>query len=198
VKKSDFRKKIRILLSGLGDEEKRRLSAEIRTHISRSALWRSASEVMLFSPLPDEPDISRLIETALEEGKTTSLPRIEGTAINFYKISGMQALEKNKYGILEPPPRERWQPSAAPAEHSCICLVPGRAFTLRGLRLGRGGGYYDRFLSEYDSFLTSVGLCFAVQIFPEVPSGVHDKALDYICSEAGLRHSGNIAPFFYL
>ncbi len=153
----------------------------------KSPLWGKSSDVLLYASLTDEPDTAELIDAALREGKTTALPRIEGNSINFYRIEGREELIKNDYGILEPPPRGLWLPSSRSSPNSAVCLLPGRALSPDGSRLGRGGGFYDRFLCEYGARLCSVGLCFAIQVFPAVPAGEHDEFVDYICTEEGLK-----------
>jgi len=60
-------------------------------------------------------------------------------------------------------------------------LVPGRAFDRKGNRLGRGGGYYDRFLGALDAVLCGCG--YAVQIVDDVPVDAHDLPLQIIVTE---------------
>ena len=61
-----------------------------------------------------------------------------------------------------------------------LILLPGVAFDLKGNRLGRGGGYYDRYLSQIDKDTILVGVGYDFQMIEEVPSGKHDKKMDYV------------------
>jgi len=60
-----------------------------------------------------------------------------------------------------------------------VILVPWRAFTLSGKRIGRGGGWYDRFLQEHPDFYT-IGICFDCQIFPELPQDEWDVPMNEV------------------
>jgi 5,10-methenyltetrahydrofolate synthetase len=58
-------------------------------------------------------------------------------------------------------------------EHFDFILVPGVAFSPNGYRLGRGKGYYDKFLSKYSNLFT-VGVCFREQFYLDIPTEPHD------------------------
>ena len=64
-----------------------------------------------------------------------------------------------------------------------LVIVPGVAFTVQGYRLGRGGGYYDHFLSQLEPRTTSVALAFEMQILTEIPVEEKDVPVDYIITE---------------
>jgi 5-formyltetrahydrofolate cyclo-ligase len=61
-----------------------------------------------------------------------------------------------------------------------LILVPGVAFTHEGFRVGRGGGYYDRFLAEPQLHARRLGVCFARQLVPSVPLEAHDQRVDRV------------------
>jgi 5-formyltetrahydrofolate cyclo-ligase len=66
-----------------------------------------------------------------------------------------------------------------------IIFIPGLAFDLHGHRLGRGHGYYDRYLSGLDHYRVRpilVGLCLDEQLFESVPIEEHDVVMDFICT----------------
>lgn len=66
-----------------------------------------------------------------------------------------------------------------------VIVVPGIAFTVRGERVGQGGGWYDRFLPGRRADAVSIGVCFAPQLVPVVPTEVHDVILDCVVTEDG-------------
>jgi 5-formyltetrahydrofolate cyclo-ligase len=69
----------------------------------------------------------------------------------------------------------------------CLALVPGLAFDGKGRRLGRGGGYYDRFLAlDTMQRAVKVGVCFSVQVVAEVPVDNHDVVMNWVCHERGV------------
>ena len=84
-----------------------------------------------------------------------------------------------KFGIAEPEPGARTCP---PGEIDLV-VVPGVAFTAGGVRLGRGKGYYDRYLSQAEFRGVTVGVCYAHQLVGELPSEPHDVAVDCVVAE---------------
>ncbi len=67
-----------------------------------------------------------------------------------------------------------------------VVVVPGLAFTAAGDRLGQGGGWYDRFLSEVRSDCTTIGVCFAEQIVDALPVEAHDVTMDHVVTDLGV------------
>ena len=87
-------------------------------------------------------------------------------------------LVRGALGAAEPPP---WAPAVDPRELGCI-LMPGVAFSEDGLRLGRGGGYYDATLRDLPD-AARVGLAFDAQIVPTLPREAHDATMDAVVTE---------------
>jgi 5-formyltetrahydrofolate cyclo-ligase len=67
-----------------------------------------------------------------------------------------------------------------------VVVVPGLAFAAGGHRLGQGGGWYDRFLSNVRSDCVTIGVAFAAQVLDELPIEAHDVALDVIVTDEGM------------
>ena len=67
-----------------------------------------------------------------------------------------------------------------------VVVVPGLAFTTDGDRLGQGGGWYDRFLSQVRSDCTSIGVCFTEQIVDALPVEAHDVVVDHVVTDRGV------------
>jgi len=67
-----------------------------------------------------------------------------------------------------------------------VVVVPGLAFTATGARLGQGGGWYDRFLSNVALDCTTIGVGFNQQIVDSLPTEAHDVTLDFVLTEGGL------------
>jgi 5-formyltetrahydrofolate cyclo-ligase len=65
-------------------------------------------------------------------------------------------------------------------------IVPGLAFTAAGDRLGQGGGWYDRFLSEVRPDCVSIGVCFAEQLVDALPVEPHDVPVDHVVTDRGV------------
>lgn len=169
--KPELRKAIRVRLAALKPEVVAKKSAAICLEISRTPEWRDARVVGLFSPLDTEPNVDLL--WAVLNGKTICYPRVCGDDIVFLKVAGREALlESALWNLMEPPHRE--EHVIAPEEIDLL-MVPGMAFTATGHRMGRGKGFYDRFLASPGFRAATFGICFAEQVVPHLPIEDHDR-----------------------
>lgn len=128
--------------------------------------------VMLFYPLPGEVDVTPLLD-AYYTKKVLLLPVVMGMDIVLKQYNGRHNLVRGSFGIYEPN-GEIWRDVMQPE----LIIVPGLAFDRQGHRLGRGKGFYDRFLSQQIGY--KIGVCFHYQIFPAIPVEVHDVAVDEV------------------
>ena len=114
--------------------------------IQSQTTWRNAQAVLLFGPLPDEPDLWPLIALALADKKRVALPRFHSTG-GIYIAAEVRDpasdIQTGKFGIREP----RQTCVEFSLNRLDLALVPGVAFDARGGRLGRGNGFYDRLLA---------------------------------------------------
>lgn len=135
--------------------------------------FKKAKTVMLYWSLPDEVNTHKLIAELLKT-KRVILPTIVNEDIIPVEITDMDQLDEGKFHILEP------------KNHSFIgkidlIVVPGIAFDNVGNRLGRGRGFYDRFLQQQAA--ETVGICFDFQLVKEVPIEPNDIRITKIISE---------------
>lgn len=143
-------------------------------------IWKDAETILLFLTFGKEFQTDFLIGKALQSGKKVAVPRIYGKVMKFHYIQSLNdPMELNRWEIREPLPSA---PFWTPDDGKALMLTPGLAFTEKGERLGRGGGFYDRYLSDYGDFLFTVALCFEEQIRVEIPVDEHDYILDAVCS----------------
>ncbi len=126
-----------------------------------------AVTVMAYAAHTGEPDTDGLHARIRRDGKRLVLPRLEGDAIVAALADG--PLTAGRYGIREP------RGLAVDPATLDLVIVPGLAFTAAGVRLGRGGGHYDRFLAGVAA--PTVGVCFSEQLCAELPSDPHDAAV---------------------
>ena len=129
--------------------------------------WCSADTVLAFASMPDEPDTAAILRRALAEGKRLLLPRIlSKTEMDWVEITALTQLVPGHFGIAEPPADlPPTDPAALPGR--LLALVPCMAAGQDGTRLGRGGGYYDRFLAHYTG--EKLLLCPAALVLPALP-----------------------------
>ena len=133
-----------------------------------------AKTIMAYCAIAPEPDITPVLEEILGQGKTLLLPRCESDGIMTARvIDDIAALIPGAFGIMEPPE----DCPVFPAEDIDLILVPGLAFDRKCHRLGRGKGYYDRFISGQ----RTMGICSC--LLPEIPVEEHDKTMEAVMTE---------------
>ena len=170
-----LRKSVREDISKLSTEEKEVVSSHIFNKIALAKEVEQASVIALFIPLPDEPQTDNFIKHLLLQNKRVVVPRIEGEEMNFYDIS--EGLTAGAFGIMEPAATSPIEPSEID-----VMIVPGVAFTSQGARLGRGKGFYDKYLSHKDFHAYTIGVCYPCQVVENIPIEEHDKRLDCVIS----------------
>jgi 5-formyltetrahydrofolate cyclo-ligase len=149
--------------------------------------------LLAYWPLPDEVDIRPLLDRLLQEGKTILLPKVvDGDRMELRRYTSAADLVEGSFHIMEPIGEPFTDYS-----HIDVAIIPGMAFDAAGHRLGRGKGYYDRFLATYFAPRTShlatdlsplssllsplkIGVCFPFQRVAEVPVEDHDVSVDMV------------------
>lgn len=173
--KRKVRQAVRAEIAKLPTEERTTLSSQIFSKIAALKEVEEASVIALFVSLPDEPQTADFIEQLLLQNRRVVVPRIEGEVMNFYDIS--EGVTTGAFGIMEPVATT----PIAPSEID-VMVVPGVAFTQLGARLGRGKGFYDKYLSHNGFRAYTVGVCYPCQLVEELPTEEHDKLLDLVVS----------------
>ncbi len=131
--------------------------------------------VALFSPTEIEPDINLLWGLSILGVHRISYPRCEGDNLVFRPVSGLAELIPGRFGINEPGP-------GPGIEQFDLVVVPGLAFAEDGNRLGRGRGFYDRFLATIPTTTMTVGVCFEFQRIGKIRHEPHDRKVEKIVS----------------
>ena len=151
-------------------------SARILAKLEKRPEYRCARTVALYASLPEEVDTAPFIRAALSAGKRVCLPKISGGEMRFFEISAQTAFARGAFGIREPVSSVE-----IPKSEIDLVLVPLLAADAANHRLGFGGGYYDKYLADFQG--TSIGICFQEQLSPfPLPHEAHDIALDAILS----------------
>lgn len=134
-----------------------------------------------------ETGTDEIMERLWEQGIATALPRVCGSSMDFFEVSSFADLSEGAYHIREP--REDRLKVSWP---DALILVPGLAFSSCGNRLGKGGGFYDRFLATRPAQKT-VALAYEFQITEEIPIDMHDLPVDVIVTpEHIFRRQGGL------
>ncbi len=180
-----MRRAMQAILAALPAPDIEARSLLIAGRLAQTAAWSRADAVLCFLSMPREIDTTGLIRAARAAGKAVAVPRIEGGEIAFQLLpEGAPTPARDRWGIPVPDPA--W-PAFAPARAARLLVAaPGLAFDRQGNRLGRGKGYYDRFLSRTrasSADLTVIGICFAEQLVEAVPHGESDQRIDGVVTD---------------
>jgi 5-formyltetrahydrofolate cyclo-ligase len=162
------------------------LSADSKTAASDAVCQRLmtlasvviADTIFAYLPLHDEVDVTPLLSTWLDESRTVGVPLVswEQKTMRAGMLTSLDdsMLEPTQHGLQEPRHRH-----PIPADFIDVVLVPGVGFDASGGRLGRGGGFYDRYL-ETSRPPVVIGVAFDEQILDEVPCEPHDQFMTAI------------------
>lgn len=170
--KQEIRKEIRAKKKVFGAEKLLEMSKPATKAIDANIHYQKAKTVMLYHPLWDEVDVRPLFDISLKEGKRVILPTVKGDDIIPVEITADTEWVVGDFNILEP--------VAEPYNGSIdLVVVPGVAFDKNLNRLGRGKGYYDRFLAKHPNAFR-LGLCFDFQIVDSIPTEPFDLPMNEI------------------
>lgn len=153
------------MLSKLKNFDGKKESLYIINQLKERTDYCSAPVILAFSPLSTEPDIAPLLKDS-----RIALPYIENGEMHF---SSSRKMIKSPLGFLEP-------------EHImldfdfAIMLVPLLAFDSNNYRLGRGGGFYDRFIHKNKDRIHTIGIAYSISKVDEIPRESFDERLDEI------------------
>lgn len=158
----------------LTEEERKIQSADVCRRLLDLPQIKEAKYILAYYPLPDELDIRDFIMN-IDKSKTILLPIVNNEDLELGIYKGKSHLSKGSYNILEPIDNKLF------TDYSKIdiVIVPGIAFSREGFRLGRGKGYYDRFLQKVMNAY-KIGVGYDFQILEEIPIEPHDVKLDLI------------------
>jgi len=177
--KGSLRKYYLNLLKGQNKED-----ASLKSRLIAEQFWQlpviqKAENILFYASSSFEVDTLLMIEKACFLGKRVALPIVEQNQRKLIPtlISSMEDLRCGTYGIAEP----LLDPTKViTLEDLDVVIVPGLAFDRQNNRLGRGAGYYDRFLSTLPQTVTTVGLAFDFQLTESLPTQAHDVRLHQI------------------
>lgn len=177
--KQALRREIRLAFPGAGSRATQ--SAALCAHVLAWEAYRLAQVVGGYMPMLHEADVTPILQDALATGKTLVLPRCESPGcMSFHRVRSLGELVPGAYGLLEPDARVE----AVPLEKVDLLLVPLEGITHHGMRLGKGGGYYDRALNDRHGL--ALGAALKHQWVENMPLDTWDMALDACADENGI------------
>jgi len=171
--KKELRANIRLLKKQHSKEQLLEQSDVILSKLEHDADFINANIVMIYSALPDEVQTQAFLDKWRNKKKII-LPTVVGDDIIPVELAENTGFAVGDFNILEP------QNEPYTGDYDLI-VVPGVAFDRNGNRIGRGRGYYDRFLCKHLN-VKRIGICFDFQLVDEVPTEPNDIKMDKIIS----------------
>lgn len=179
--KKEARRELKELAQGFAADYLAKTSQAVCENILRSEIFSRSQVIFGYLAFVGEISVDRVLQEALRLGKTVAVPRIiSRTEMQAAQLTSMQNLPLDRYGIrTAPEPVKLIEPAALD-----LLLVPGTGFTLAGCRMGRGAGYYDRFLPRAEGITLGVTCDLLVRDF--LPCGPQDCKVSALVTESRL------------
>ena len=177
--KAIARKQLRDTLTAMTPEQRHRQSVAACLSLSNSPEFKAARVVMIFLSMPLEIDTATLALKCWQAGKTVVAPKVSWEQRRMLPVE-ITALHQTTLTTSGQGVREPLNGKPVPIDLIDLVIVPGLGFTRTGHRIGRGMGFYDRFLAQPDFAGISCGLAFDEQIVPELPLLDHDVPLSML------------------
>ena len=178
AEKKLLRQELRLRRSQVSSEIRKEKDNLIFQHLMQDISVQNADLLLAYASCGDEPDTWQLIRWALAHGKKLALPKCgQNQQMRFFIIHQVEDLQAGAHDILEPVTSQK----SVMTEKS-VCIVPAIAFTRKGVRLGQGGGYYDRFLKGHPDLYT-IGIGYDFMIEDSLPCEAHDFLMKKIITD---------------
>ena len=172
--KNEIRYKMKSLRVVLPESSRRSAAREVFDRLERTAAFLMADRIMLYHSLPDELYTLDFLKK-WSDRKRFYLPRVNGANLDVLPYEETR-LELGSFHIEEP----IGDHTTDPAEIELV-VVPGVAYDRKGRRLGRGKGFYDRFLQHTKA--TKIGVGYEFQLLDELPAESHDISMDIVITQ---------------
>lgn len=179
--KADLRRQLRERLQAIPPDQRDQRSCRACEELASLAPFQGASLVMMFLSMPDEVDTTAAIHRAWRMGKTVVVPKVDWVLRTMTPVaieSLDQGLVAERGGLRNPVGGQ-----AVALEQIDLVVVPGLGFDRQGHRMGRGAGFYDRFLADPRLRAGRCGLCYAEQIVDLIPVTWTDQAMDWLVTD---------------
>jgi 5-formyltetrahydrofolate cyclo-ligase len=185
MNKAEMRRTMRRFLEAMSGEDLADRSARVAERLAETGAWSWMEVLLSFLAMPREIATYRLIRAAFAAGKSVAVPRIEEGDIRFLSLPpDAPTPPRDRWGIPVPDPA--WPALDLARAGRMLVTAPGLAFDRKGNRLGRGKGYYDRFLSRARAAGAQclvLGICFSDQLVHDVPHSDRDQPVDGVVTE---------------
>lgn len=172
--KQELRIESKLKLRELDEKFSQNANQSIFRLFTKNEEYEKAKSIFIFLSTTEEVDTRKIISKAFSDGKKVSLPKIYDKKMIPLQVSENSKFQKNRFGILEPIEGDE-------AKDVDLCVLPLLAFSRKKARLGRGGGFYDKFLDTFGG--RKIALAFSIQEEEFVPTDENDVYMDMIITE---------------
>lgn len=172
--KKELRRMIREQKRAMTWEQIEDTSRQLKELFCRTEQYRNASVIYGYLPYNQEVRTVPILEQALRDGKKVAVPKVYGDTMRFIYMDDLSRVGEGYAGIPEP-----LDDGPVAEDKKALVLMPGLAFDKRGNRMGYGGGFYDKFLSQEPEHPT-VALCYAFQMVDAIPCEDYDIPVDKV------------------
>ncbi|MDX5473967.1 MAG: 5-formyltetrahydrofolate cyclo-ligase [Bacillaceae bacterium] len=181
--KNELRKEMKVKLKDFTENKHTKLSTHIHTHLFQTKQWQEANTIGITVSRFPEVRTDEIIERAWSEGKKVVVPKCnpKSSTMDFYYIKSFQDLEIVYYGLREPIVNRTIY---VPSSEIELIIVPGLIYDKKGYRIGFGGGYFDRYLQNFQG--RKISLAFSTQVIEKVPRESFDIPVEAIITNEGV------------
>lgn len=183
--KKDLRQSLRQAVDAIPADDLHHRSFQACNRVAESAAYCRSDVIMVFLSLPKEIDTTSLVLRAWRDGKRVLAPKVNWDQRRMLPIEIVSLADNISEGAMGL--REPVEGSPFPIEQINLVIVPGLGFDCQGNRIGRGKGFYDRFLGHEGWQGVSCGLALEDQVVEHVPTGEHDVPVDMLVTDAAIR-----------
>jgi 5-formyltetrahydrofolate cyclo-ligase len=193
--KPAVRRRLRETLAALSEADRHAKSLTACRFVTGSPEFDAARVVMLYLSTPTEVDTAPLALKCWQAGKQVVVPKVSWDQRRMLPVE-ITSLKDSHLTTTRPGPlgapggiavREPVAGNPIPVGFIDLVIVPGLGFTADGFRIGRGMGFYDRFLAQHEFIGASCGLAFEEQIVEDLPVLDHDVPLSMLATDRGIR-----------
>src|SRR3954471_7174676 len=182
--KAIIRRQLRETLAAMGEADRHARSMAACRLVTNSAEFDAARVVMLYLSTPTEVDTAPLALKCWQQNKSVVVPKVSWDQRRMLPVE-ISSL-KDAMTTTGPNIREPISGKPIPTDLIDLVVVPGLGFTPSGYRIGRGMGFYDRFLALPEFIGLSCGLAFHEQVIDNIPLLDHDMPLGMLVSDLGI------------
>ena len=185
MSKDNVRDHLNEILNRQSDREVHKSSFRACQHVCELEEFKQATTVMLYLAMDKEMDTSQAILQALQQDKTVLVPIVQWQErkLTPVAIDTLNCpMEITRYGLRNPTSTE-----TVPLSEIELIITPGLGFDDQGNRIGRGGGFYDRFLEDEALQAKRCGFGFECQIIERIPMDEHDKKMHLLVTDQMVR-----------